>query len=320
MKKAFAALLFCLLSGSAGYPQATGHAVISTPIPIDPADPAHRRFASLRFVAGWQLTSRQRGFGGYSALHVEGEQLLALADTGDYVRFRMTAGGVVSDTRFGRLPAFPSYIGNRSDSDSESMAIGPEGDIWVGFEYRNAVLRYSRGFKALIGRAYPPAMKQWGANSGPEAMARLEGGRFILLAEGGSGAARLHAGLLFPGDPANPRNEPLAFRYRAPDGYVPTDAQQLPDGRLVVLHRHFSLLDGFWAAIAIVDPAQISAGATIGGTVVAELKPPLNIDNMEGLSITREGDRTILWLISDDNQMPVERTLLLKFELLANRR
>jgi hypothetical protein len=36
---------------------------------------------------------------------------------------------------------------------------------------------------------------------------------------------------------------------------------------------------------------------------------------MEGISVAREGGRTILWIISDDNQLPIERTLLLKFAL-----
>jgi hypothetical protein len=51
------------------------------------------------------------------------------------------------------------------------------------------------------------------------------------------------------------------------------------------------------------------------GEPIGELAPPLNVDNMEGISVTREGGRTIIWLISDDNQLAIERTLLLKFEL-----
>jgi hypothetical protein len=94
----------------------------------------------------------------------------------------------------------------------------------------------------------------------------------------------------------------------------------MPDGRLIILQRHFGVFDGFWSAISIVDPTKIVPGAVVEGELVAELKPPLNIDNMEGMSITREGDRTIIWLISDDNQVPVERTLLLKFELIENRK
>jgi hypothetical protein len=43
------------------------------------------------------------------------------------------------------------------------------------------------------------------------------------------------------------------------------------------------------------------------------LKPPLNIDNMEALSVEQRGDQTIIWMASDDNHNPLQKTLLLKF-------
>ena len=49
---------------------------------------------------------------------------------------------------------------------------------------------------------------------------------------------------------------------------------------------------------------------------IARLQPPLTIDNMEGVSVTVENGRTIVWLASDDNFFPLQRTLLLKFALM----
>lgn len=315
MKKALAALLFCLVPSSAGFPQGNVR-VTATAIPIDPADPAHREFGRLRYLAGWQLDSRQRDFGGYSALSVRGDRFLSLADTGKYLRFRMTRPGVIEEPEFADLPAYPAYEGKKGDRDSESMTVGPNGDIWVGFEFRNAILRYDPGFARLHSLGWPPAMKNWSQNSGAEAMVRLDGGRFIVFSEGNAVAPRVHDALSFPGDPTSRRNPPFHFGYKSPfAGYVPTDAAQLPDGRIIVLHRRFGIWDGFSMALAIVDPADIKPGARITGEPIAELKPPLNIDNMEGISVTQEEKRTILWLISDDNQVPIERTLLLKFEL-----
>ena len=46
------------------------------------------------------------------------------------------------------------------------------------------------------------------------------------------------------------------------------------------------------------------------------LRAPAAIDNMEALSVTRERGRTILWIASDDNFSPLQRTLLLKFALV----
>jgi hypothetical protein len=42
-------------------------------------------------------------------------------------------------------------------------------------------------------------------------------------------------------------------------------------------------------------------------------------DNFEGLAITREGSRIILWIASDDNHEFFQRTLLLKFALKQGR-
>lgn len=316
MKKALLALLFCLVPGSAGFPQA-GVKVVATAIPLDPADPARETIGGLRYRGGWQLSSRQRDFGGYSSLWVQGDRFLALSDMGHYLRFRMAAPGMITETRFGELPGFPAYDSGKGDRDSESMTVGPEGDIWVGFEGQNAILRYSPDLTTLMSLAWPPAMKDWSDNSGPEAMVRLAGGRFVVFAEGRAIAPHVHAALMFPGDPTKARNIPFQFGYRAPlQGYVPTDAAQLPDGRLVILHRRFGMFDGFSAVIGIADPTKIAPGAVLTSDLVAELKPPLSVDNMEGISVTQEGGRTILWLISDDNQVPIERTLLLKFELV----
>ena len=52
------------------------------------------------------------------------------------------------------------------------------------------------------------------------------------------------------------------------------------------------------------------------GREIARLAPPLTIDNMEGVSVTVENGRNIVWLVSDDNFFPLQRTLLLKFALV----
>jgi hypothetical protein len=53
----------------------------------------------------------------------------------------------------------------------------------------------------------------------------------------------------------------------------------------------------------------------VRGRVIATLRRPLVHDNFEGLAISRERGRTIVWLVSDDNQLFLQRTLLLKFAL-----
>jgi len=315
MKKAVAALLLCLLSSASVHLGAGGARIVATPIAIDPADPAHRQIGRLRYLAGWHLQSRLAGYGGYSALAVKGDDVLMLSDSAAWLRFRMATPGTIDRVRLGKLPGLPAFVVGRNN-DAESMALAPDGDIWIGFEYQNAIMRYSADLRRVVSANAPEAMRDWPQNQGPEAMVRLRDGRFLIFCEGGD-AGGDHPALLFGDDPSSTNSPPTSFRYRPPRGYAPTDAAQLPDGRLVILHRRFGMFDGFGAAVAILDPAGIRPGVALAGQLVAELRPPLNIDNMEGISVTREADRTILWLVSDDNKLPIQRTLLLKFELLG---
>jgi hypothetical protein len=54
----------------------------------------------------------------------------------------------------------------------------------------------------------------------------------------------------------------------------------------------------------------------VDGPVLLEADLGYEIDNMEGLSVHRNaGGETVLTLISDDNFLPFQRTLLLQFTL-----
>jgi hypothetical protein len=50
---------------------------------------------------------------------------------------------------------------------------------------------------------------------------------------------------------------------------------------------------------------------------LALLAPPLLVDNMEGLAVRTEGNRHFVYLVSDDNFNSVQKTLLMKFEILV---
>jgi len=60
---------------------------------------------------------------------------------------------------------------------------------------------------------------------------------------------------------------------------------------------------------------MLAADAVVRGREIARLETPLVHDNIEGVAVTREGGRTTIWLVSDDNQSMMQRTLLLKFRL-----
>ena len=163
-------------------------------------------------------------------------------------------------------------------------------------------------------------MKDWPPNAGPEALLRLRDGRFLVLSEDGDGPGGARDALLYDRDPTDPAARLTRFGYRPPVGFSATDAAQLPDGRVLVLNRRFAPLDGFAAAVTIIDPAGIAPGAILIGQEIARLAPPLSVDNMEGVSVTQEAGQTIIWIVSDDNFSPLERTMLMKFALLPEAR
>lgn len=279
------------------------------PLPLAPDEPGRRSVGGLDYLGGWQVTSNDPRFGGISAMHVGPEGLTAMSDTGSLIRFPLP--GAAGETMISKLPDGPGLGKSKSDRDAESLVVHG-GRAWIGFERSNAVWRYRRGDWRMESWAAPPAMRKWRSNRGSEAMIRLPGGRFLVFSEGGGGDSPV---LLFEGDPSMSGTKAIAMRYRPPDGYRITDAALLPGGAILLLNRRLSLFEGFSARIGLIAAPDFKPGALLEGREIAALGRPLTVDNMEALSVTREGSRTIVWIASDDNFNPLQRTLLLKFAL-----
>jgi hypothetical protein len=284
-----------------------------TPVPLDDSNPGRRRLGALVWLGAWQLTSNDRRFGGVSAMEVENNRVVAFSDAGWQFEFRLPRPDMVSRAAITLLPEGPEATGRKGDRDVESMVLSPN-MLWVGLEGRNAVRRYDRATGRVSSAAAPPAMRRWPANRGAEAMLRLADGRFLVFAEG-KGSEATSQILLFDGDPAIAGTPAVRMLYAKPRGYRTTDAALLPDGRVLVLNRRFALLEGLSAKLSLLDLGGARQGALLRSAQLADFHRPINVDNMEGLSVTREAGRTIVWIASDDNYNPLQRTLLMKFAL-----
>jgi hypothetical protein len=301
----------------------------ATPVALDPADPQRRRLGSLTYLGGVALRSRDPAFGGYSSLsvvpQVNGNRFTLLSDGGNVAAFTMGADWTPRALRFRNLPAGPGTGWEKRDRDSESMAVDPaSGAIWIGFEGANAIWRYAPGFARAEAQRAPHAMDSWPDNGGPESLARLPDGRFVVIAETrhvarmrwrGAESVRLASrdALIFPGDPI--ATTPRPFAYLPDRRFDPADATALPNGDLLVLDRAFRLPFRFSNRLSLVPAARIRPGAIARGRRLATLAAPLLHENFEGVATTVEQGRTIVWLVSDDNQSSLQRTLLLKFRL-----
>jgi hypothetical protein len=296
------------------------------PVPLDDSDLGRRRLGGLVWLGGWKLTSNDRRFGGVSAMELDGGRVTAFSDAGWRFVFDLPRGGTVpaaisgAEVRaeIGPLPEGPGDKDYKADRDIESM-IQSADSVWLGFERRNAVWRFDRRDWHVTSWAAPRPMRRWPVNRGPEAMLRLADGRFLVFIEG-LGSQKESEVLLFSGDPSVPGTPWVRLHYAKPAGYRTSDAAPLPDGRALMLNRRFAFMEGVSAKLSIVDLSGLREGAVLRGTQIADFHRPINEDNMEALSVTREAGRTILWIASDDNYNPLQRTLLMKFALVEKGR
>jgi hypothetical protein len=314
MRLLFGLALIFLLSASVAKAPDSHSFVRFRPILLDRDRPERRDFDQLTLLGAWRLTSNNPHFGGISSMRVANGRVLALSDAAYVFQFPLEDRPVEEPLRVRPLPEI--YTARVPDRDSESMTSDPEsGDMWVGFEASNTIRRFSPNLGAKRAWAAPVGMARWPDNTGAEGMARLPDGRFLVFSEAAPGPNDSAEALVFPGDPTVYAATSTRFYYKPPKGFSATDAANLPDGRVLVLNRHFSIFDGVAAALTIIDPRDIAPERIVPSRLVAMLKPPLNMDNMEALSVEQQDGRTILWIASDDNFNPLQQTLLMKFAL-----
>ncbi len=292
-------------------------AVTAIAVPLDAADPARDRVGKLRYLGGIELKSRDVRFGGLSALRsMSPGRLLSVTDGGQWIALDLDEQG---DRLVGlkgamidivRGPAREPLKG-KAHADAEALEFGPEGAA-VAFERDHRIWHYRALDGAARAEAFPD--QRWldalPPNGGIEAMAKV-GGAWLYIAE--AQLAGRHEGVLL--SPAGLNRNYARVAVDVPAPYSPTDAHALGDDQILILARRFSPMQGVGAALLLapVDGARMALGKS---ELLAELAPPLTVDNMEGLAVVRSGARTFVYLVSDDNFSPLQRTLVLKFELL----
>ena len=315
---------FCLIALGAAWTAAPAPAeplAISTrPVALHPEDPGVGKVGALVYRGGLDLRSRDRRFGGLSALSVDrtGRRLLALTDKGNWVSLVVTydADGRLSGIGEARIGALADLaagsVAGTGLGDAESMAPS-RGGYAVGFESRHRIWLYPRQGATGLGRPRdlraPRELRRAPANEGLEALARLADGRLLALTEGlSAGEGQLRGWIADGGD-----WRPLS--YRRTGLFVPTGAATLAGGDVLVLERRFTWIGGLASRIVRLRREDIRAGAVLDGAEVAVIDPPLTTENFEGIAVRPlPGGGAAVYLVSDDNFYSIQRTLLMMFE------
>lgn len=285
---------------------------------LDATDPERMRVGRLEWRGGVSLSSSDPRFGGLSSLRVaaDGIGFTAVSDEGWRVDGRMLydlqghLAGVEGVTlvpllsRRGRpLPELGKH-----ESDAESLVRDADGTLVIGFEGDHRIVRYPGDGAAPSLVAPPPGLQQAPVNSGLETLVRLRDGRLLAITE----KLKVEGGVR--GWIGGGKGGWQSFVWATSEGFVPTDATQLPSGELLVLERRFPPVG---ARLRLLPAASIKAGGLLDGTQIARLEGSLQLDNMEGIDARRgPAGETLIWLISDDNFSFLQRTLLLMFRLV----
>lgn len=274
------------------------------------------RTGAVQLVGAWRMIGRARTLATLSGLAPEGDGFVAVGDRGGIVRFTRPDGQAPWHARLDQLVHL-EWRKHHYATDAESVFVEPSsGDLVVAYEDMPKLERFSRDLSRREQIALP-ALAEWPDNQGAEAMTRLADGRTLIVGESNSSTLyrTRHPGLILAGKP-RPFERPARFELIMPAGYRPCEMAQMPDGRLLVLGRHFSLT-GFRSVIVVLAPRDVRPGAVVMAQVLARIDDRRIRDNFEGMTVTRERDGSqAIWLISDSNEMVwAQRTLLLKLRL-----
>jgi hypothetical protein len=289
------------------------------------------RFGQLEFRGGLELSAADWEFGSLSGLDFTDDgSILAVSDKGRWFSARpvMASGRLVGLTDAGIAPILNSSgdpLSGKRWGDAEGVRIvhaDGRPKAYVVFERINDTRTFAgpdfAGSKS-VDVPMPQSFKAMPGRDGAEAIAVAPasgplGGGLVVVAElqrTETGDAR---GWIVGGPQAG------TFAVRRFDDYDVTDAAFLPDGDLLLLERKYGFPYGIAARIRRIAGADLGPGTTVDGPVVFEATLGHQIDNMEGLAITEGPDgETLIALLSDNNQSPLQRTLLLYFALVEEK-
>lgn len=236
------------------------------------------------------------------------DSFVSVSDTGDLVK-----GHLVLDAR-GRLTGVRDLairrltltdgaaITEKYDGDAEGLLLLDNGDLVVSFERNHRLWNYGP-LDAL--RTVPTALRRpdfpFAENDGMEGIATAPGGWRVAGESGGVWDCNPAACV-----PVTAPPEPLLgdadFRITG------MDRDPSGDGWFVVQRSYRPPVD------ARAQVRRMAADGTMGPVLVT-LKLPGLTDNFEGIAAQTRNGRTRLYILSDDNNNPLQKTLLLAFDV-----
>ena len=253
-------------------------------------------------------------FGGFSGIDLEADGLgfTAVSDRGTIRQGRLVrdTSGAVTGVEAG--PAIRLKDSKGQDlhgvlSDSEGVALKPDGTVCISFEGYHRVACYPKPGGPSEPLPRPKAFDGLQNNSSFESLAIGPDGTFYTMPE--------RSGLLERPFPVwRFRNGRWDQPFSVPrDGdWLPVGSDFGPDGRFYLLERDFRWLLGFRSRVRsfALDPSGFTDARVVLETETGAF------DNLEGIALWRDAAGAVrMTLVSDDNFLGLLRTELVDFRL-----
>lgn len=245
---------------------------------------------------------------GLSDLKLDGDQAWTISDFGALVRFRIRLDGRdrlvgAEEARMRRLIGPDgAVLPSKQAADAEGLAL-LGGGVAVSFERDDRIWNYGAGGLDLPTPLSRPDA-EFGANEGMEGLAAAPGGGWLVLGEaGGAWVCNPAACRVLPNAPTT-----------VTDGFKFTSADVDPAGGWFILQRRYSPPFDLQARVRRMAP-----DGSLGPVLIA-LQPPASVDNFEGVAVQATATGARLYILSDDNANPLEKTLLMAFDVVEQDR
>lgn len=194
-------------------------------------------------------------------------------------------------------------VADKVQGDAEGLILTPSGDLLVSFERDHRIWNYGPLTALTTPRPVASPDYAFALNDGMEGVAAAPGGGWRVTGEsGGVWDCAPAGGCLTVVAPPQPLLQDGDYRITG------MDRDPAGDGWFVVQRRYTPPIDA---------RARVRRMAPDGalGPVLIELKLPGTTDNFEGVAAETRAGGTRLYILSDDNFSPAQRTLLLAFDL-----
>jgi hypothetical protein len=295
-----------------------------TAIDLDPNNPERKEFGRLTLLSAYELSFKDPRFGGLSGMTIGTDgRLYAVSDAGYWVSAQMLvdADGRLLDLTDWAIQPILSVNGTPVRDplhDAEALARAPDGSFMVAFEKVHRIWRYPQPpltfYSLPIPVPIPAEIAKAPSNGGLEGLTVLSDGRLLALTEEFQNPDGSFKGWLIDGERF------FEVSYLPSQDFKVTDCAALNNGDVIVLERRYIPLVSLSARLTLVRAQHVQPGATLTGEELLRLQYPLDVDNFEGVAVQEDPIKgTIIYIVSDDNYHPLQRTLLLQFRLNRNR-